>query len=56
MAVGLACALQMAGTPIGPNDTAFVGYSIVAGAVPITNDVREFEQVPNLLLEEWVNE
>ncbi|ELY4377364.1 type II toxin-antitoxin system VapC family toxin [Cronobacter sakazakii] len=47
-------ALRQAGTPIGPNDTAIAGHAIAAGAVLVTNNVREFERVPGLLLEDWV--
>ncbi|MDE4730359.1 MULTISPECIES: PIN domain-containing protein [Klebsiella pneumoniae complex] len=47
-------ALRHAGTPIGPNDTAIAGHAIAAGAVLVTNDVREFERVPGLMLEDWV--
>lgn len=47
-------ALRMAGTPIGPNDTAIAGHAIAAGAVLVTNNVREFERVPDLVLEDWV--
>ena len=47
-------ALRMAGTPIGPNDTAIAGHAIAAGAVLVTNNVREFERVPGLVLEDWV--
>lgn len=49
-------ALRMAGTPIGPNDTAIAGHAIAAGAVLVTNNVREFERVPGLVLEDWVKE
>lgn len=42
-------ALATAGTPIGPNDTA-----IAASAILVTNNVREFERVPGLTLEDWV--
>lgn len=47
-------ALTAAGTPIGPNDTAIAGHAIAAGAILVTNNVREFERVPNLVLEDWV--
>ncbi|QKJ85188.1 tRNA(fMet)-specific endonuclease VapC [Paramixta manurensis] len=47
-------ALRMAGTPIGQNDTAIAGHAIAAGAVLVTNNVREFERVPGLTLEDWV--
>lgn len=46
-------ALRMAGTPIGPNDTAIAGHAIAASAVLVTNNVREFEKVPGLVLEDW---
>ena len=47
-------ALRMAGTPIGPNDTAIAGHAISADAVLVTNNTREFERVPGLVLEDWV--
>ncbi|WMU75308.1 type II toxin-antitoxin system VapC family toxin (plasmid) [Enterobacter bugandensis] len=47
-------ALRLAGTPIGPNDTAIAGHAIAASAVLVTNNVREFERVPGLVLEDWV--
>ncbi len=46
-------ALRLAGTPIGPNDTAIAGHAIAAGAILVTNNVREFERVPGLVLEDW---
>lgn len=47
-------ALTAAGTPIGPNDTAIAGHAVAAGAILVTNNMREFERVPNLVLEDWV--
>ncbi|MFY9995826.1 MAG: type II toxin-antitoxin system VapC family toxin [Leclercia sp.] len=48
-------ALRLAGRPNGPNDTAISGHAIAAGVVLVTNNVREFERVPGLTLEDWVN-
>ncbi|HDT2940129.1 TPA: VapC toxin family PIN domain ribonuclease, partial [Escherichia coli] len=45
--------LRLAGTPIGPNDTAIAGHAIATGAILVTNNVREFERVPGLVLEDW---
>lgn len=46
-------ALRLAGTPIGPNDTAIAGHAIAAGAVLVTWSGGEFERVPGLTLEDW---
>ncbi len=47
--------LAAAGTPLGPNDTAIAGHALAAGAVLVTNNTREFERVPGITLEDWVN-
>lgn len=49
----LRVALRLAGTPIGPNDTAIAGHAIATGAILVTNNTREFERVPGLALEDW---
>lgn len=47
-------ALVAAGTPIGANDTAIAGHAVAAGAILITNNMREFERVPGLTAVDWV--
>lgn len=49
-------ALQLAAALIEPNDMATVGHAIAAGAVLVTNTVREFERMPGLMLEAWANQ
>jgi tRNA(fMet)-specific endonuclease VapC len=47
-------ALRLAGTPIGPNDTAIAGHAISVGAILVTENGGEFARVPGLTLEDWV--
>lgn len=42
------------GTSCSPNDVAIAGHAIVTGAVLITSNVRAFERLPGLALEDWV--
>ena len=46
-------ALERAGTPIGPLDTLIAAHAISLGVTLVTNNVREFERVPNLDVEDW---
>jgi len=41
------------GTPIGTNDAAIAGHALVADAVLVTNNLREFKRVPGLRIEDW---
>ncbi|KGK40923.1 twitching motility protein PilT [Nitrincola sp. A-D6] len=47
------CYLTERGTPIGANDTAIAGNTVAVGCVLVTNNTREFERVPNLLIQDW---
>jgi len=46
-------ALERAGTPIGPLDTLIAAHALNLSVTLVTNNVREFERVPNLDLEDW---
>ena len=41
------------GTPIGANDNAIAGHAVSTGCILVTNNTREFERVPGLVLEDW---
>ena len=46
--------LERQGTTIGVNDLHIAAHARSAGLLVVTNNVREFEQVPALALENWV--
>ena len=45
--------LYRMGQPIGPYDMMIAGHARASGLNLITNNVKEFERVPGLLLEDW---
>ena len=45
--------LQNNGTPIGPLDMLIAAHAKAEGLVMVTNNVREFERVPGLEIENW---
>ena len=47
--------LERAGTPIGNNDLWIAAHTLDLGITLVTNNTREFERVPHLRLENWVN-
>ncbi len=47
--------LQKQGTPIGNNDLWIAAHARAEGLILVTNNVREFERVPDLKLENWVS-
>jgi len=46
--------LYKLGKPIGPHDMMIAGHARSLGLVLVTNNVKEFERVPGLRLENWV--
>lgn len=48
--------LERKGTPIGPMDLLIAAHAKVKGFTIVTNNVREFERVEGLAVEDWVNE
>ena len=46
--------LAKTGTPIGPYDQMIAGHARSRGLIVVTNNVREFQRVPGLRIEDWV--
>ena len=46
-------ALELAGTPIGPNDLWIAAQAIADGRTVVTGNGREFRRVPGLGVEDW---
>lgn len=47
--------LARIGKPIGPYDQMIAGHARSQGLILVTNNLREFERVPGLRVEDWVN-
>ena len=45
--------LYRTGQPIGPYDMMIAGQARAMGLILVTNNVKEFERVQGLLLEDW---
>ena len=45
--------LQERGTPIGPLDMLIAGHAMAEELTLVTNNVKEFERVPGLVIENW---
>lgn len=50
----LRAALRLAGTPIGDFDEMIAAHALALGAVLVTDNVRHFERVEGLVVENWV--
>ena len=46
--------LERQGTPIGALDTLIAAHALSLQATLVTNNLKEFERVPGLLLDNWV--
>jgi tRNA(fMet)-specific endonuclease VapC len=46
--------LAKAGTPIGPYDLLIAGHARALGVTLVTNNRREFDRVPGLSVENWL--
>jgi tRNA(fMet)-specific endonuclease VapC len=48
--------LERAGRPIGIHDMVIGGHARSEGLTVVTNNLREFQQMPGLLLENWLHD
>lgn len=46
--------LERSGTPIGPNDLLIAAHARALDLTMVTENVREFERVPDLRVESWL--
>lgn len=47
--------LESKGTPIGPMDTLIAAQARAKNLTLVTNNIREFERVEGLVIDNWVN-
>jgi len=46
--------LEKSGTPIGAYDQMIAGHARAYGLIVVTNNTREFQRVPGIRVENWV--
>ena len=46
--------LQAAGQPIGPLDTLIAAHAVSLGTILVSNNLREFNRVSGLQVENWI--
>jgi tRNA(fMet)-specific endonuclease VapC len=46
--------LERAGTPCGPHDMQIGGHARSEGLILVTNNIREFNRMPGIRVENWV--
>ena len=47
--------LKKKGTPIGANDLLIAAHALALDAVLVTDNIREFERIPSLKMENWIS-
>jgi tRNA(fMet)-specific endonuclease VapC len=50
---GLRAELECRGQPIGALDTMIAAHALATNTILVTNNLREFQRVPKLRLENW---
>ena len=53
---GIRSELERKGTPIGPMDMLIAGHAMSKELILVTNNVKEFQRIQGLQLENWVQE
>jgi tRNA(fMet)-specific endonuclease VapC len=48
--------LRRKGTPMGAYDLLIAAHALSLGLILVTNNLREFCRVPQLIMENWVEE
>lgn len=48
--------LARTGTPIGPYDQMIAGHARARGLIVVINNTREFERVPGVRVENWIED
>lgn len=48
--------LEIAGTPIGPNDLLIAAIALTHGLIVVTHNTREFSRINGLKIEDWEDE
>ncbi len=48
------CHLEKQGTPIGALDMLIAAHAFSAGCILVTNNEKEFNRVPDLKIENWI--
>jgi tRNA(fMet)-specific endonuclease VapC len=46
--------LERSGSPIGANDMSIAAHALSAGCILVSDNVREFNRVPGIRLENWL--